>query len=69
MGRPPKTADEKRVKIGTRLDPDLYAWLMARTGAGMQFKDLAHALDFAIATLKAVEEKKEGGGRAAKGER
>lgn len=58
MARPRKTPDDRRVKIGTRLDPDLHAWLMQRTGAGKQFKDLAHALDYAIAQVKAAEEKK-----------
>lgn len=58
MARPRKAEDDRRVKIGTRLDPDLYAWLMSRTGPGKQFKDLAHALDFAIAHVKAAEEKK-----------
>jgi hypothetical protein len=47
------------------MDPELHAWLMARTGPGKQFKDLAHALDFAVATLKAAEERKEGKGSKA----
>ena len=42
------------------MDPELHAWLMMRTGPGKQFKDLAHALDFAVTTLKAAEEKQEG---------
>ena len=58
MARPRKAEDDRRVKIGTRLDPELYTWLMSRTGAGKQFKDLAHALDYAIAQLRASEQKK-----------
>lgn len=58
MGRPRKDEAERRVKVSTRLDPDLFAWLKARTGRGKRFKDLAHALDVAIAELKAADEKK-----------
>jgi len=41
------------------MDPELHAWLMARTGAGKQFKDLAHALDYAVAQLRTHEEKRD----------
>jgi hypothetical protein len=58
MARPRKAPDTRRVKVGTRLDPDLHAWLMARTGPGKQFKDLAHGLDYAIAQLKSAEERR-----------
>lgn len=58
VARPRKAEDTRRVKVGTRLDPELYAWLMSRTGPGKQFKDLAHALDYAIAQLMAAEQQK-----------
>lgn len=56
MVRPLKDAAERKVKITTRLDPILHAWLMSQVGPGQRWADITHALEYAVAVLREEEE-------------
>lgn len=37
-----------KVKIGISLDPDLYEWIVARTGTGGEFASISHAIERSV---------------------
>lgn len=45
---PPSRGHRPKVKIGISLDPDLYEWMVARTGTGGEFASISHAIERAI---------------------
>lgn len=55
MARPRIQGNGKKVKVGVSLDPDLYAWVVERTGPGKQYSSITHALERGIATLRDEE--------------
>jgi hypothetical protein len=59
MSKKPKgTAHGKKIGLSVTLDPGLYEWAKARTGAGKPFANMSHALERGIALLQEHEEGK-----------
>ena len=50
-----------KVKIGISIDPQLYEWLLQRTGAGREFASISHAVERSVAQYQAKKRDDEGG--------
>ena len=55
MPRTRVKAPRAKEKISVSLDADLYAWVVARTGAGKEFASVSHALERGLRTLQDLE--------------
>lgn len=55
MPRPRIRGNGRKVKIGVSLDPDLYAWIVQRTGPGLEFSSITHALERGVVALRERE--------------
>lgn len=42
-----------KVKIGISIDPELYDWLLQRTGSGREFASISHAVERSVAQYQA----------------
>lgn len=46
------SAHGAKIRASITMDPSLYVWITARTGAGKEFASLSHAIERAVALMK-----------------
>lgn len=55
MVRPRKAPEDRKIRLNTRLDPELYAWVEERI-ASRRFASFTHALEAGLIRLRDDEE-------------